>query len=1065
MTKKRLFLLVVMLLSGTVYSFAQTINVTGKVSESDGTPIIGGTVILKGSSSTGAVTDIDGNYSISVPGDAILEFRYIGLDSQDVPVNRRTVINVTLTTSNVEIEEVVVIGYGTQSRRSVTASIASVSGESFKDIPNPNAESALQGRAAGVSIITPNGGIGQAPVVRIRGVSSITSGTEPLYIVDGVPIQSTNVSSGTTNPLADINPADILSMDVLKDAAAAALYGSRAANGVVMITTRKGQQDRARVTYSGWVGITTPTKFIETMNAQQYVDFKNLAARNRYGTDEMQIAGSPTAEVRDLLPKLGEGLKAFNLWPLPDGGYVDTNWNDYIYQTGLQHSHSVAVSGGSARTQYYMSVNYTDQKGMVANDHFDRLGGSMNVTSKATDWLKIGANINASTTNTALTDNGRGGNIFATQGFSRMALIIPPTYPAYNQDGTPWTSGSAGLENGSNTANPGGYPNPVALIDLGTRNNSDMARIISSYFIELTPIKGLMLKTLYGVDYMNVAYHSFNTPFMGDAFPSNGSATVTRTKNLTKTWTNTAQYVFSIGAHNINALAGIEAYERERNRWGANRTDILDDKFTVFQADYANVYSTTTHNSIVENSLFSYFGRINYDFGDKYMLSLNYRRDGYSELSKNHRWGNFYGISGAWRITQESFFEPYTDFFSDLKIKGSWGVVGNTNLRAYASKSYYQSGFYGSASMYRLSKIADSENLKWESSTKMDIGFSAQLRRNITVEFDWYRNHASDLILDVPVAPSKGIPDNYITANAGKMSNTGIEFSISATPYKTRDFSWFTSFNITTHRNKVIKLADGIDELLSSDTYWQNNLTLPGYSIGQLYIRESRGIDPETGRRIVVGKNGEEILIMFEKSGAERLVNRATGEPYPEADIIQKIYGGTMPTYYGGWTNDLKYKHLDLSILFQYSGGNKIFNGTTATVSDMRAWSNSVDVYNNVWRQPGDNAKYAKPVYGDNYSNGSNWAISDWIERGDYLRLKTLTIGYSFDTKRWPRKVGVGTLRVYAMAQNLFCLTGYSGLDPESLISSNDNAALFGGIDKNTLPQSKVFTFGVNVSF
>ncbi|MDR2120340.1 MAG: TonB-dependent receptor, partial [Tannerella sp.] len=504
-------------------------------------------------------------------------------------------------------------------------------------------------------------------------------------------------------------------------------------------------------------------------------------------------------------------------------------------------------------------------------------------------------------------------------------------------------------------------------------------------------------------------------------------------------------------------------YERTRNRWGANRTDILDDKFTVFQADYANIYASG--NTIDENSLLSYFGRVNYDYAGRYMLSLNYRRDGFSALSANHRWGDFYGVSGAWRISEEGFFKPLAETITDLKIKGSWGVVGNTNIDSYAAKSYYQSGFYGSSSQYRLSSIADVENLKWESSTKMDVGFSAQINRNLTVEFDYYGNHASDLILNVPVAPSKGIPGNKITTNTGKMSNTGIEFTISGTPYKDKDFSWFTSFNITTHRNRVVKLADGIEELLSSDTYWQNNLTLPGYSIGQLYIRESRGIDPETGRRIVVGKDGREVLIMFEKAGAQRFVTRDTGEPYPEADVQQKLFGGTMPTYYGGWTNEFKYKQFDLSLLFQYSGGNKVFNGTTATVSDMRSWSNSLDVYENAWRNPGDNAKYAKPIYGDNYSNGSNWAISDWIERGDYLRLKTLTLGYSFNTKRWPKVVGIGSLRLYAMAQNLFCLTGYSGLDPESLISSNSNAALFGGIDKNTLPQSKVFTFGVNVGF
>jgi TonB-linked SusC/RagA family outer membrane protein len=460
-----------------------------------------------------------------------------------------------------------------------------------------------------------------------------------------------------------------------------------------------------------------------------------------------------------------------------------------------------------------------------------------------------------------------------------------------------------------------------------------------------------------------------------------------------------------------------------------------------------------------ESSLLSYLGRLNYDYLAKYMLSVNFRRDGFSALSKNNRWGNFGGASAAWRISNESFFAPLRAVLSDLKIKGSWGVVGNTNIKPYAAKSYYEGDFYGSNSAYYLSSIADVENLKWESSSKLDAGFSVQIRNNITVDFDYYSNAASDLILDVPVSYSKGIPDNKITTNAGAMTNSGIELAITATPVKTKDFSWTTSFNITTQHNEVTKLAEGVSEIVGANDY---NITIPGESIGQLYIRPSAGIDPATGRRILIGKDGTEVLVMYEKS--ETFFRKDNGEPYLQGDISQVISGGTMPTYYGGWTNDFKYRGFDLSVLLQYSGGNYIYNGTTATLSDMRYWNNSLDFYNSYWKSAGDDAKFAKPVYSDNTSNGSAFPISDWVERGDYLRLKSLTLGYTFNTRSWS-KSGISGLRLYLAAQNLFCLTGYSGLDPESLISENEQAALQGGVDKNALPQSKVYTVGVNINF
>jgi TonB-linked SusC/RagA family outer membrane protein len=919
-------------------------------------------------------------------------------------------------------------------------------------MPNASAESALQGRAAGVSIITPSAAVGQAPIVRIRGVSSITSGTEPLYVVDGIPVQTGNMSYvGAVNPLADINPADILSMDVLKDAAAAALYGSRASNGVVLITTRKGQADQIKVTYNTWLGVTQPSKTIEVMNARQYVELKNLSVSNRYGTDEMSVGGRTSVH----------GNKAYNLWQRSDGSYVDTDWSDLIFQTGIQHSHSLAVSGGSSRIQYYLSVNYTDQSGVIINDRYNRLGGAANITAKATDWLKFGVNLNATTSGTEYSDKGRNGGLFATEGYTRMALITPPNMPAYNEDGTAYlgSGGTIGYE--PNTV-ASGYPNPAAVIEYGSITKSNVSRLISSYSAELTPIERLNIKTLLGIDYMNVVDERFNTPKNGDSYGVGGAAYNAQTTNQTITWTNTIQYGFSLGEHNFDLLAGMESYSRDFRRWGAYRTGLLDDAFQVYQADYDNTYPYNGGTPISERALLSYLGRINYDYMSKYMLSVNFRRDGYSSLSKNNRWGNFGGVSAAWRISEEAFFKPLSKTISDLKVKGSWGIVGNTDISPYAAKSYYSSGFYGTGGAYYLGNIADTENLKWESSTKLDLGFSLQLLRKYTVELDYYSNLSSDLILNVPVAPSKGIPSNRITTNAGKMTNAGIELTLTADLIANKAFTWTSSFNITTSKNEVLELAEGVTELIGGDGSNESNITLPGYSIGQLYTTPTAGVDPESGRRIFIGKDGTELLVMVEKTG--RYFRKDNGAPYNESDISKVISGGTQPTYFGGWSNDFKYKGIDLSILFQYSGGNYIYNGTTATMSDMRFWNNSMDVYNNYWTENRRNAKYPLPIYSDNYSNGSAFPISEWVEKGDYLRLKTISLGYTFNTKNWPKKVGITALRIYAQAQNLFCITGYTGLDPEALVTS-DNAVLQGGVDKNTMPNARVYTAGVNITF
>ena len=974
-----------------------------------------------------------------------MQISYIGMQTAEVAIAPN--IRVILKTDSKALDEVVVVAYGTQSARTVTASVSTVRADALKDVPSVSFDQMLQGRASGVSITTPSAGVGQAPIVRVRGVNSITSGTSPLYVVDGVPVESGNLSYlANANALADINPADIVSMDVLKDAAAAALYGSRAANGVILITTKQGQSGKVKVSYDGFVGFSNATDFYEMMNAQEYVDFKNLAVKNRYGTDELSLTTGYVSPY---------GNKAFNMMKDANGNYVDTDWKDAAFQNGLSQSHSVAVSGGSDKVRYYLSGNYTTQEGIVKGDKYDRLGVKANINVQATDWLKVGMNTNVTTGTTSYVDAARRGSNFAVGGFPRLALINAPNLPMYNEDGTPYYL-AQGLGYGGNTVFST-FSNPAAILSLGNGLSSDVTRFIGVFYAEATPLKGLSLKTQYGVDYARIEEQRFWSPLHGDGVNSKGLANAYNTKNNRWTWTNTATYNFSLGQNNFNLLAGTEASERNNSRWTAQRKDLQDDKFVVFQGPFG---SATAGGSLSNNTMVSYFGRINYDYASKYIVSLNYRRDGYSALSEKNRWGNFGGVSAAWRVSEEGFFKPLRNVVDDLKIKGSYGVVGNTDIYDYASKSFYSSYNYGINGTYGLAQIAD-PNLKWESSEKYSIGFNARLLDRISVDFDYYYTKSSDLILDVPQSPSKGIPGNIITTNAGKMKNSGIELTVSADVIRNSQFTWETSFNITTNKNKVISLADGVENILKGDNGGLEitNITVPGKSIGRLYLYPTAGVDPKSGRRVFITPEGDRTLLMFEKGGWFYEDGTEYAGEFEPVDC-----GNTLPTWYGGWTNNFKYKGFDLSLFFQFSGGNKIYNGTKASVSDMRYWNNSKDVYKKYWTPERTHAEYPMPIYGDNYSNGSALPISDLVERGDYLRLKNVSLGYTFNTKNWSKAVGISALRLYVQAQNLFVITGYSGMDPETL-SNVESATLSGGTDKNTLPQARTYTIGVNLTF
>lgn len=511
-------------------SFAQS-ELTGHIVDANtNEPLIGASVTVKGNKQEGVVTDVDGNFTLSTKENAPLKLKieYIGYRPIDIEVyDAEEPIEVQLKENSRFLNEVVVIGYGTQKRENVASSISSINNNSFKDVPVTSLDQVLQGRASGVSLTTPSGNVGQAPIVRVRGVASITSGTQPLYIVDGVPIQTgSNAQVGDVNALADINSDDILSIDVLKDAAAAAVYGSRAANGVVLITTKKGQQGTAKVSYNGWVGIANAAKFFDVMNAQQYVDYKNLAVKNRYGTDEISLTNGYTSKY---------GNKAFNLIKNADGSYVDTKWRDYVLRTGLQQNHTVSISGGTDKVLYYASGNFNKQSGILKGDEYRKTGLTANVSAQANKWLKVGFSGTGSVSKQQTGDRSRKGELVSYSGFTRLALSDAPNIPAYTEDGSPYQEGGR-LGYGPNTIQ---FPltNPIGVLQSGSVIKTEDTRLIGNVFAEITPIKGLTLRTQYGADYMKIEDRNFFAATTVEGVEQNGTAENYSIRSRQYTWT------------------------------------------------------------------------------------------------------------------------------------------------------------------------------------------------------------------------------------------------------------------------------------------------------------------------------------------------------------------------------------------------------------------------------------------------------------------------------------------------------------------------------------------------
>ncbi len=699
--KKVVFLFSILFFAGVLAVNAQTRNITGKVvSSDDGSPIPGVSVAVKGTT-VGTVTNLDGNYSLQVPQDArSLMFSFVGYRTHEVPIETQSLINVTLEVDVFSVDEVVVVAYGTQQKREVAGAIARVDGEAIAAMNVQSFDQALAGKASGVSITLPNGVLNNPPVIRIRGFNSITSSSNPLVVVDGVPVFTGNIGgTAIQNSLADINPADIESMEILKDASATALYGSRAANGVIIITTKRGRGAKTRLTYDGYAGWTEPYRMFDLMNAQQYLEHKNLAYANAGFTSPV------LKQVNDA-----------------GGKPIETYWPDLVYQTGFQQNHAVTASGSSATTSYFLSVGYTDQEGMVQKNTYSRMNARMNLDHKVNKFLTLGANI--AYTN-GYTESPNTGANFSTAGAARLAFVLPPIIGPRLNNGAYNLSGAGIGGMGTGLAAGLGYFNPVQLFETN-KHTTESDRILATVSATLEPLKGLLLKTQYGIDNLSRETTTFWSPVGGDGYSYGGYAYNWTGKDKRWTWTNTANYnITFMDRLNLGLLAGTEQQRTVGRSWNATKTGVSDPFFTTFAGAWSTAYGVPG-GGFGENLYSSYFGRINTNWDKKYYIEGSYRRDGYSGLSKENKWGDFGGVSVMWNLSNEGFLanSGLENIISDLRLKLSYGRVGNMfGIGNYSSLFLYSSSLYAEVPTLYFSQAGNAD-LKWETSDKYDIGLS-----------------------------------------------------------------------------------------------------------------------------------------------------------------------------------------------------------------------------------------------------------------------------------------------------------------------------------------------------
>lgn len=999
--------------------YAQEKIVSGKVTSSeDGSAAPGVSVLVKGAA-IGTSTDNEGNYSLSVPsGSNTLVFSFIGYKSTEVEVGTRTIVDVQLDPDITQLSEVVVVGYGTQIKQDLTGNIATIKADEIQNIPVPTFEQAIQGRAAGVFVEAGNGKIGQGMKVRIRGASSVSAGNQPLYIVDGIPITSQSQSSATaeTNPLTDLNPSDIASVDILKDASAAAIYGSRAANGVVQITTKRGKSGKTNFNVNYQTGISKESNRMEFLNTAEYLELFREARENTGATSITSFENRMT--------RYGAGNRAS--WEDPNSpDYVDTDWQDQVFRKGKFNQLDLSASGGTEKTRFFISGSYSGQEGILIGNELDRISGRINLDHQATEKLTFGINFSlARTRNYRLSDDNAFSTPLQIVALSPMTPVIDPR--------TGLLSGALDLSTGNPNSNFPIYYNPLLDIEYADRTTTvfrNFGTVYGSYNIA----KGLSFRSEIGYDLLNQHEDSyFGRETSRNSSAPNGFGSDSWTQVFNYTTNNFFTLTKAFDAHNIEVVAGMSFQESSRQFNNVNAQQFPSNAYKEITSAAKITGGTSEETNF---SFLSYFARANYKFNDRYLVGLSGRIDGSSRFGASNRYGFFPAISAGWILSQESFLAD-NNALSFLKIRASYGLTGNAEINNFAALGLYSGVGYAGDAGQSPTQLPN-KDLRWEQTAQTDIGLDfGFLTNRITGEIDYYIKQTEDLLLNVNLPGSSGYRTQI--QNVGELENKGWELVINSVNVDS-DFKWSTSFNISANRNKIKNLNGQVIE--------GNFLAraVEGEPIGIFFGPSYAGVDPANGDALYHVENADGTL--------------STTNDYNSATFMK--IGDPNPDYITGLSNTFSYKGVDLSILFMGVFGNQVYNGGGKFMTaNGDFFDNQTRDQLNRWQNPGDLTDVPQArLFGANGTGESSRYIND----ASYIRLKTLSLGYNLPTS-WVNKAKLRSTRIYLTAQNLFLSTDYKGWDPE--VNSDSYASnISQGIDFYSAPQPKTITFGINIGF
>lgn len=964
-------------------AYAQQGTVKGKVVDDDGVPIAGASVMQKGTTN-GGYTDVDGNYEISVNNmkSGVLQFTFVGFNTVEETVNGRSTIDVKMNQSVINLGEAVAVGYGTQTRREITGSIANVSEENFNKGVTRDAADLLQGKVAGLQITTGSGDVTRGAQIRLRGTSTLQNDQGPMIVIDGVP----------GGDMSTVSPTDIASISVLKDASSAAIYGSRAAGGVILITTKRGSGSNTQVSYNGYVTIDKVANKPDLMNA---------------------------AEWRAANKELGNDVSAY------DSYTADTDWFDEVLRTGVSQNHSLSLSGGTGHSNYRASYTYLDRKGIARDNYMKRHSFRFQVQQRALqDKLRFGLTASAN-----LSDSRR-----PDASDYILAYNMLPVFPVFNEDGSYFTGANHNYDQG----------NPVQDQDQNYRKNS-MSYFYGQGDIQYDIMDGLNAKiSLYKSRFMN-DYRAWDDPRNVRGQDNNGAATRRNMKWDRDLMEITLNYDKTFGSENQHKVEGLAGYSWESNTYGSQYAYATNFAVTSMGADNIQTGNTLKIGNVTSDrnnyKLISFYARGHYSFRDRYMVTAMVRRDGSSKFGKNHKWGWFPSVSAAWGISQEPFMSN-VKWVNDLKLRVGYGIIGNQDgLQPYKSLelyepygTYFNNGSYSTS--FRISQNAN-PNLKWEETATFNVGLDFQFWNNrIGGTIEYYSKKTSDMLYNYSV-PTPTYVYSTIAANVGDMSNKGIELLLNVDVIRNKAFSWTTSVNLSHNKNEITKLSNDVyktervyvgDPWIRGASGVTSHIVEVGHPVGQFFMLKCDGID----------ENGKFIIEDIKKDGQI-------------TDDDRTYCGSAQPKLTFGWNNTFNWKNWDASFFIRGTIGNKVLNNPKAAYGNNTYITGCNVMKNSSLMKLRENSR----------------VCSYYLEDASFARLDNASIGYTFNTKKieWLQKA-----RVYLAVQNLFVITGYSGLDPEVEINRGEpddkNAGLSPGIEpRNYMPKSRSFTFGVNLTF